>query len=481
MWGLLALAQLPANGQSSAQAPRVRATRPLNVLFIAVDDMRAELGCYAAPWVKSPNLDRLAAGSLLFERAYCQQALCNPSRATLLTGLRADTLGIYDLPTHFRQRHPDVVTLPQLFKQHGYQTHGIGKIFHNFRQDDWRGDPVSWSVPQVLHYGSHAQDQAQVAGPVPSDQLSTPRVEKRAVPDQAYWDGQIAELAVERLRELQAQPFFLAVGFWKPHLQFNAPAKYWELYDPADIPLPANPEPPELVPHIALHAGGEVMRGFANGLQQSDIRTLRHGYYAAISYVDAQIGKVLDELERLGLRDRTIIVFWSDHGFHLGEHRLWAKNSNFEWDARVPLMISVPGQSTAGQRASAPVELLDIYPTLVDYCQLKPAHELEGLSLRPMLDDARAAVRQFALTQNPRPATGEASQQPIMGYSIRTATYRYTRWQDRVSGAVVARELYDYTLDPLETRNRANEPELQAILAEHEALMNRVVPAGPGD
>jgi iduronate 2-sulfatase len=468
-WVGLFTLSLTAPAADTPPAPR------WNVLFIAVDDMRAELGCYGSPVVQSPNLDALAQRSLLLEHAYCQQAVCNPSRASLLTGMRLDTLGFYDLPTHFRERFPDVVTLPQLFKQHGYQTHGIGKIFHNYRQDQWRGDAVSWSVEQVLHYGSHAQDLASVVGQLPANQLSIPRVEKRDVPDNAYWDGQIADLAVARLQQLQDQTFFLGVGFWKPHLQFNAPAKYWNLYDPADISLPANPDPPVHGPSIALHGGAEVMRGFPDGLSEADIKTLRHGYYAAISYVDAQIGKVLDELKRLGLEDKTLVVFWSDHGFHLGEHSLWCKNSNFELDARVPLMISVPGQTTAGQRAMAPVELLDIYPTLADYCHLPlPAH-VAGLSMRPMVEDPQASIRDFALTQNPRPATGEAKEQPIMGYSVRSATHRYTQWQDRLTGEVIARELYDHRIDPLETFNRADELDAQPIVAQHTEYLERAL------
>ncbi|NNJ24118.1 sulfatase [Alienimonas chondri] len=439
-------------------ADRPRRDRP-NVLFIAVDDMRAELGCYGSPIVKSPNLDALAARSLLFERAYCQQALCNPSRASVLTGLRIDSLGFTDLLTHFRERRPDVVTLPQLFKQAGYETHGIGKIFHNYRQDEWKGDPASWSRPQQLHYGNHGHDVAQVEGERPADAVAIPRAERREVPDEAYWDGQIAKLAVDRLNEIKDEPFFLAVGFWKPHLPFNAPEKYWAMYDPAEIAPPTNPEPPTGVPSIALHDGREIMRDFPAGLTPDDVRTLRHGYYAAISYVDAQIGKVLDELARLDLRDETIVVFWSDHGFHLGEHDLWCKTSNFELDARVPLMISVPGQSTAGRRTQSLVELLDIYPTIADYSRLTPPSGLEGHSLRPLFEDPAATVREVAFTQHPRPGYPKAGVAPeAMGYSLRSDRFRYTEWRDFQTGRVVATELYDHRDDPRETINRADEP-----------------------
>ena len=449
-------------------------TAPYNVLFIAVDDMRVELGCYGSPVVKSPNIDALATRSLLFEQAYCQQAVCNPSRASVLTGLKIDTLGFYDLPTHFRDRHPDIVTLPQLFRQSGYETHGIGKIFHNFRQDRWKGDAVSWSSPQRLHYGNHNKDFADVDGKRPPDQIPIPRAEKLDVPDEAYWDGKIARAAVQTLRDVKNKPFFLGVGFWKPHLPFNAPAKYWDLYDAADIELPANPEPPHDVPAIALHDGRELKRDYPNGLTQDQVRTLRHGYYAAISFVDAQIGIVLDELDRLKLSDRTIVVLWSDHGFHLGEHDLWCKNSNFELDARVPLIISVPGQTTTGQRTQSLAELLDIYPTLADYCKLKPPHALEGVSLRPVLKDTNATVRDFAMTQNPRPAYRSKGVDPeVMGYSVRTGEFRYTQWQDYKTGKLVAEELYDHRHDPMETKNVVTISEFSSIVKECAAIIEQ--------
>ncbi len=454
-----------------ARADAAVLNRP-NVLFIAVDDMRVELGCYGSPVVKSPNLNALAKRSLLFERAYCQQAVCNPSRASILTGLKVDTLGFYDLPTHFRERHPDIVTLPQLFKRAGYQAHGIGKIFHNFRQDKWKGDAVSWTSPQRLHYGSHSDDLAVVDGERPADQVRIPRAEKLDVPDDAYLDGRIAKAAIEQLGKVKDEPFFLGVGFWKPHLPFNAPAKYWDLYDPAEIPPPPNPQRPRDVPDIAMHDSRELMRGYKAGLTREQIQTLRHGYYAGISYVDAQIGKVLDELDRLELRDRTIIVFWSDHGFHLGEHDLWCKNSNFELDARVPMMISIPGQKSAGQRTQSLAELLDIYPTLVDYCGLTPSHELEGVSLRPVLEDPSKSVRSFALTQNPRPAYRGKNKDPeVMGYSVRSESFRYVEWRDFQSRRIVATELYDHSNDPLETRNVAGHEDMKQVVKKHAAFL----------
>jgi iduronate 2-sulfatase len=442
----------------------------LNVLFIAVDDLRAELNCYGDKHVQSPNIDRLAAGGLLFNRAYCQQAVCNPSRASLLTGLRLDTLGIWDLPTHFRERKPDVVTLPQLFKQHGYHTENIGKIFHNWRQDKYRGDAPSWSVPAVMHYGNHGDDKLHIAGEPPPNHSPTPRTEARDVPDDAYFDGRVAEKAVAALGRLKDRPFFLAVGFWKPHAPFNPPKKYWDLYDAKKLPLAEHADPPRDVPPLALHNSRELMSGFKQRRggkpTAAEVRGLRHGYYAATSYVDAQIGKVLDELDRLGLRERTIVVLWSDHGYHLGEHGLWAKTSNFELDARVPLIIDAP-QFASGQKTDAIVELLDLYPTLADLCGLPAPGDLAGVSLRPVLVEPTASTKNFALTQHPRPAYPPDGEDPqAMGYSLRTERWRYTQWRDFQTDEILAQELYDHDEDPHETVNLASRRSQAKTVAE---------------
>ncbi|MEX2115117.1 MAG: sulfatase [Pirellulales bacterium] len=460
--------------------------QPPNVLFIAVDDLRVELGCYGDTIVKSPNIDRLAARGTVFGRAYCQQAVCNPSRASLLTGLRPDTLRVWDLPTHFREHLPDVVTLPQWFKQHGYHTQNIGKVFHNWRQDAYQGDPVSWTVPAAMHYANHGMDQAVVEGGVPPDQSNVPKTEMRDVPDEAYFDGRVAKLAVKALGELKDRPFFLAVGFWKPHSPFNAPKRYWDLYDRADISPPLVPRPPIGVPPLAMHDAREILRAFGdrpNGRPTPDeVLALRHGYYAATSYADAQIGKVLDALDQFDLRKNTIVVLWSDHGYHLGEHALWAKTSNFELDARVPLIIATP-QHPGDQRCAALVELVDIYPTLADLCGLPAPKQLAGVSLRPLLDDPAAAVKQAAITQHPRPAYyGDDEPLVAMGYSMRTVRYRYTEWRAAGSAAddghVVARELYDHEDDPAETVNLASQSVHSATIEKLAAQLADIIPRG---
>lgn len=442
------------------------AERP-NVLLIATDDLRVE------PLAKTPNLDRLAARSRVFTNAHCQQAVCNPSRASLFTGLRPDTLRVWDLATHFRDTTPDSVTLPQYFKNHGYTAIGIGKNFHNWLHKI-QGDPQSWSAPEEMHWGNHGEDKPKVAGVLPPNLARDPKCECRDVPDPAYIDGRIAARAVERLRELKTggRPFFLSVGFWKPHAPFNAPKKYWDLYQRGRIPLPDPADWPEGTDRIAWHGSREIL-GWGDRprtLSEESVRELRHGYLAATSYLDAQIGVVLDELDKLGLAGNTIVVLWSDHGFHLGEHTLWAKTSNFELDTRVPLMIAAPGLAAPGAPASAPVELLDLYPTLVDLCELPGRQELEGVSLRPLLMDPAASVKPAAISQFPRPSYYEGSPE-AMGYSVRTATHRYTEWRDWKSGAVRARELYDHGKDPKETRNLAGDPAHAKTVAELTALL----------
>jgi iduronate 2-sulfatase len=432
-----------------------------NVLFIAVDDLRVELGCYGSEHVLSPNIDKLAEQGTLFERAYCQQTVCNPSRASLLTGLRPDTLRVWDLYTHFRQNLPDVVTLPQLFKQHGYYSQCIGKIFHNYRQDDWKGDRVSWSEPEFLHYGSHGHDAPIVKGEVPPNLVSgAGGTECRDVPDDAYYDGRVANKAVEALRILKEkeEPFFLAVGFWKPHTPFNAPKKYWDLYDRNSVPVPEHLDPPKNVPEIAMTSSRYDGRA-----KPEELREMHHGHLAAISYLDTQVGKVLDELDGLGLREDTIIVYWSDHGLHLGEHGLTRKTTAFELDAAVPLMIATPDH-TAGQRTDGLVELLDLYPTLVELCGLEGPENLEGKSLVHLLENPAGSHKTVALTQTPRPNYPKGKMPESMGYTIRTDRFRYTEWRDFKTSEVQERELYDHKVDHLETENVVDKAKYQRAL-----------------
>ena len=438
------------------------AAAPPDVLFVVADDLRCDLGCYGADHVLSPHLDRLAAGGRLFRRAYCQQAVCNPSRASVMTGLDPWTLGVYDLHTHFRERRKDVLTLPQAFKAAGYHARGIGKVYHNWVQENRRGDAPSWSVPQMMHYANHSDD-VPFVGRVPANRTDLPKCFDLDVPDEAYFDGRIADLAVAAIEAEREEPLFLAVGFWKPHSPFNAPAKYWDLYDRQSLPDVATPRP-EGVPDVAMHDGREILRAFRKrpGKRPTDAeaRAMRHGYYAAISYLDAQVGKLLDAVERTGRE--TVVVFWSDHGYHLGEKTLWAKTSNFELDARVPLIVAGPGIRPGETDALA--ELCDLYPTLAERCGVDAPADLGGVSLVPVLDDPSASVRDAAFTWHPRPAYVSPGEEPdVMGRSVRTDRYRYTQWRTWPDGKVVAEELYDHAADPAESRNAAGDEQLDAF------------------
>lgn len=467
-------------------APAAAAEKP-NVLFIMADDLRAELASYGSPTL-TPNLARLARRSVQFDRAYCQQAVCNPSRSSLLTGRRPDTLRVWNNSTHFREPNPDVTTLPLWFKEHGYTTRCVGKIFHNWHTAV-QGDRRSWSAPEFLHYANHGDDLAQVTGPLPVNHATTtsgfgyPKsgiCECRDVPDEAYYDGRVAAEAVRVLGEIKDQPFFLAVGFWRPHAQFNAPKRYWDLYDRSKLP-PLDPRRPAGAPDIAFHQNTEVLGPVENQKTPTPAQAaeMRHGYFANISYMDAQLGKVFDALEQSGVADRTIVTFASDHGYHVGEHTLWGKTSNFELDARVPLLICAPGVSQADKRTSSLAELLDLFPTLVELCGLPVPSGLEGQSLVPVLKNPAASVKAAAFTQHPRPAYYDRtpSKMPAaMGVSVRTAQARYTEWRDWKTGEPIARELYTDADEPAETRNLIDHPASAAAQREAETLLRKQFP-----
>lgn len=458
---------------ASTAVPSSSARQKLNVLMIAVDDLRPQMGCYGDPGAITPHMDELARRGMIFDRAYCQMAVCNPSRASLLTGLRPDTLRVWDLKTHFRTHLPDVVTLPQHFKHHGYHTECIGKIYHDPRS---HRDEKSWSVEEKLAFTDEVggkyvlAENINVLGASGLIQKAA-ATESANVPDNAYIDGQVADAAVNTLRALSVRPtpFFLAVGFRRPHLPFSAPRKYWDMQQPDRIGPVANPLAPVDVPPIALHDSREL-RGYTDipelgDLSDGQVVHLRHGYYAAMSYIDAQIGKLMAELDRLGLRESTLICLWGDHGWHLGEHGLWGKTTNFELDTRSPLMIAIPGQSTAGSRSKSLVEFVDVFPTLIELCGLPPVEDLEGVSLIRILQDPEATVRDGALSQfrraSPLASGGVASR---MGYSMRTDDWRYTEWTDVKTGRVHERELYDHHHDPGETINLAARAEHQETI-----------------
>jgi iduronate 2-sulfatase len=497
------------------------ADRP-NILFIAADDLRPELGCYGSDIAITPHLDALAPEGLLFNRAYCQQAICSPSRASLMTGARPDTIGVVENYAYFREEQPDIVTLPQHFWANGYETVHTGKIYHSAKY----GDPVkSWSrepawdrmpkdmplpVPPVIGYALSenrkivTDKQKKFGENAHSALIKGPAYESADVPDQTYEDGYHTDLAIETMKDMlekdPSKPFFLGLGFKKPHLNFIAPKKYWDLYDPADIPPGTYTPAPENGATMGLNASYELRTRDGipkyGPIGEELSRTLLHGYLACASYIDAQVGKMVAALEEAGIRDNTVIIFWGDHGWHLGDMGIWGKATNYEIAARVPLMIWTPDMPKRhrGKSTDALVELIDMYPTLCDLSGIETPSHVEGFSFAPLLENPNRPWKQAAFSQYPNPAMREWAANPItpdmrdlffgplmddietaiqaqmgnkwnrelfendlMGYTMRTDRYRLVIWKEwRVDAAEpLFVELYDHQNDPNESRNIA--------------------------
>lgn len=483
-------------GDADGLATGANAAHP-NVLMILVDDLKPALGCYGDRLAKTPNIDRLAARGLRFDLAYCNQAVCAPSRFTLMLGSHSTSTGLYGLGSQLRMILPNAVTMPQYFARHGYRTESLGKVFHIGHGND--GDPQSFSVPhfkdKVIEYadpnstpkGELTREEAmfQNAKAPPGGMNTLPRgaaFEDPEVADDAYADGRVAAETIRRLQNAkkQPQPFFIVAGFARPHLPFSAPKKYWQLHSPADFQLATNKELPVDSPRVAHKRGGEIRNYFPVPDKQdpaeiSDTlaRKLIHGYYASTSYVDAQIGKVLDELDRLELTEDTIVVLWGDHGFHLGDLGIWTKHTNYEQANRIPLLIAAPGVTQPNAVTRQLAESADIFPTLTELAGLPTAdvsQPLDGLSLVPILRDQNARVRDHAYHAYPNAKLGRA---------IRTERYRLVEWRSwRDDSQPVEYELYDYQLDPQETRNLATEEpdtvaRLKEILAKYPPPVDR--------
>ena len=465
-------------------------TQPLpekpNVLLILVDDLKPILGCYGDPVAKTPNMDRLAARGMRFDLAFCNQAVCAPSRNNLMLGSRSTSIGVYGLGTNFRQAVPDAVTMPQYFMKYGYRTEAIGKVFHVGHGN--HDDPESWSVPSVIEkVVEYLDPQSSAGGQLTREEAyftnqqlnrinSLPRGaawERLDVPDESYADGRIAAEGIRRLRaakerrEKDGTPFFICLGFVKPHLPFTAPKKYWDMYDPKDFRLASYQAPPQGAPPVADKRGGEILNYdplSVDNLQTEEMqRTLIHGYYAATSFTDTQIGKVLEELDRLGLAESTIVVLWGDNGFHLGDHGIWTKHTNYEEAVQIPLVIVAPSVTQPGSVTRQVAETVDIFPTLAELAGLpRPTgpQPIDGVSLVPVLRDPAARVDDHVYHCFPR---GE-----VMGRAIRTERYRLVEWKKIGAPATEAQyELYDYQADPEEHRNLIEElPEVAAKLKE---------------
>lgn len=440
-----------------------------NVLLVCVDDLKPLINCYGESIAKTPNIDRFARSSMQFERAYCNQAVCSPSRNALLVGLRPQSLGIYDLPTNFRKTAPNAITMPEHFKANGYETQSLGKIFHvgHGNVDDSR----SWSVPSFrARTGAYALDSNRSKN---ADGKGAP-TESADVPDDRYDDGSTALEAIRRIEDASKKPgtpFFIAVGFIRPHLPFVAPKKYWDMHDPSAIALAAIREAPKDAPAYAPQYGGEL-RNYADLPKSGSIpdamqRHLIHGYLAATSYMDAQFGLVLDALDRLSLRSNTIVVFWGDHGWHLGDHGMWCKHTTYEQATRIPLLISAPGYPTG--KSQAFIESVDLYPTLCELAGIPQPDGLDGKSQVQVLSRKSDSVRDHAIQVYPRNRQGTQ----VLGRAIRTSRYRMVQWMPIAGDESDAEyELYDYQNDPLETINVANTQtsilkDLKAILSRH--------------
>jgi iduronate 2-sulfatase len=434
----------------------------LNVLLIAADDLRPELGCYGSV-VKSPNIDRLAARALRFDRAYCQYPVCNPSRVSLLTGLRPNTTKILDNGMHFRKAIPNAVTLPQLFRQNGYFAAGLGKIYHRgLTMEDLRpemDDEKSWDVTryfQATERGLQGEGRNLTGGKLPWCRWLAADGDDEDQPD-----GQIAREGIRLLEEKRDKPFFMALGFHKPHDPFIAPKKYFDLYPLDKLQLLDRPSTGSNV-RLAIPAGWKNQ--FSN-FTDDERREYIRSYYAAVSFMDAQVGKVLDALDRLKLWDNTVVLFFGDHGFHLGEHGWWNKSTVFELSARAPLIVWSPRMKAGGKSSPRLVEFVDIYPTIVELCALKPPSGLEGRSFVPLLDDPRRAWKEAAFTQVQR---GQ-----VAGYSLRTERWRYTEWDAGAKGI----ELYDHESDPGEWHNLAGNVRHDPTIKELSAVLRKQFPA----
>ncbi len=450
------------------QAP---ATEPPNVLFIAVDDLNTALGCYGHPVVHSPHIDRLAARGVRFDRAYCQFPLCNPSRSSVLSGLRPDSTRVFDNQARVRDMVPGLTTMPELFRKRGYFVARVGKLYHygvpGQIGTDGLDDAPSWD--QVINpRGRDKDDESQVVNLTPAHQLggSLSYLEAEGS-DQEQTDGQVAAAAVRLLEAHREGPFFLAVGFYRPHVPCVAPRSYFARYDPLQlVPAELMPGDREGKPAAAL-----TIHPPHYGLDPSAQSRMVQAYFASISFVDAQIGALLDGLDRLQLADRTIVVLWGDHGWHLGEHGLWQKKTLYEESARVPLIVAVPG--AAGATSPRLVELVDLYPTLTELCGLPTPAELEGLSLAPLLERPDRPWKLAAFTQ----VRHHVGQQYTDGRAIRTERWRYVEWE----GGKLGRELYDHSQDAQEQHNLAAAPEHSETLAQLKDLLQagwrRALPA----
>ena len=483
--GGLATLAWPQGGLSAAGRDKEPAQGRPNVLFIAVDDLRPELGCYGSTQIQTQHIDRLAQGGRVFTRHYIQSAVCGPSRCSLLTGKRIWSWDCWRAARKLREEPKAPVSIAHLFRRAAYRTVCIGKISHlpggvTDPAQTTHEVPFSWDLAYApvgkWHdpwgaFFCYADGSVREYG-YGRNKTDTAAYECAEVPDEGYADGLNAAEAIKQLRDLKArkQPFFLAVGFYKPHLPHAAPKRYWDLYDPTKIPLaPTQQAPANVDQEISLHPSFELTThydwpGGRGRITEKQARNQRHAYFACVSYIDAQIGKVLGELKCLDLERNTVVVLWGDHGWHLGEHGIFGKQTNFEVATRSPLIIRTPNMPKPGQAAQGLVETVDIYPTLAELCGLKVPKDLPGESLKPLLTDPSRQGKDGAFS-----FFGHG---PHFGRTLRTERYRIVEWVNKKTGKRVQLELYDHQHDSTEAVNMANWPENQGLIQELLAQMN---------
>jgi iduronate 2-sulfatase len=455
LWLVLVAAWHPVSADEPARKP--------NVLFVIADDLNCDLGCYGHRVVRSPNIDRLAASGVRFDKAYVQYTVCNPSRTSFLTGLRPTTTKVMDNATHVRKTLPDVVTLPELFRNNGYETVGLGKVFHRGLSPDEAkkemDDPKSFD--RVFYGKATAKGNQGTGRNLTGGTLPWCRWLAADGEDSDQADGQLTDEAVRLLGQPREKPLFLAVGFYRPHDPFQSPKKYFDLYASAKFDLPKSPAGYTLPSPLSL--GGGTFQTAFDKFTDDDRREFLHAYSAGVSFLDAQVGRLLEALDKNRLTEKTIVVFLGDHGYELGTRNWWNKSTLFERSCRTPLIVRVPGAKGNGKATESVTEFLDIYPTLAGLCRMSGAPKtLEGTSFRNVLDDPSATHKEAALTVVKRGA--------ILGRSVRTAQYRYTEWDEGRKPC----ELYDHSTDPGEWINLADREAFLPKRRELSALIRRI-------
>ena len=474
----------------SCQTPQAE-PKQLNVLFVSIDDLRPALGVYDDPIAITPILDQLASEGMTFRETFCQSAVCAPSRASLMTGIRPDSTRVWHLGNKFRKINPDAVTMPQYFSKHGYHTVNLGKIFHNYMPDS-----ISWDEPDLRPARYLREDwlkrdgetfyiseKVAVSQAIKRDSLlklrpkryadgwnTGPAWEAAEVHDTMYYDGAQTKLAKQTLTRLAEsdRPFFMGLGYFRPHLPFTAPKKYWDMYDPQKMPLAPNTNVPKGSPLHTMNSMYELRHydGFQHighptsdfTMQEDTARILRQGYYASVTYVDALLGNLFDHMKEIGIYDNTIIVVWGDHGWKLGDHNSWGKMTNYNIDLKVPVIIRYPDQKNQGAQTHALTELVDLFPTICDIAQIPIPDYMQGVSMVPLINEPNREWKEAAFSQFHRRPKVSADGQRYMGYSINTAEYHYIEWYDwdhkkGERGTIKSTELFDRKKDPNEFVN----------------------------